>query len=87
MQKEHQVVKQRREDFDDNHDEVHTELERQLSRMNPLSSQMWTDIEHSHHPPPSSGKYSGNVSDDQYVIWLQPDRLCAYPADAQLEST
>jgi len=35
MQKEHQVLKERREGFDDNHDEVHAELQCQFSRRNP----------------------------------------------------
>jgi len=35
IQKEHQVLKEGREGFDNNHDEVHTELQRQLSRRNP----------------------------------------------------
>jgi len=35
MQKEHQVFKERREGCDNNHDEVHAELQRLLSRQNP----------------------------------------------------
>jgi len=34
LQKEHQGLKERREDLDDHHHEVHNELQRQLSRRN-----------------------------------------------------
>ena len=57
MEKEHQVFKEQREGFDDNHDEVHAELQRQLFRTSASviqkettpSYRTRTNIEISHH--------------------------------------
>jgi len=58
VQKEHQVLKERREAFDDNHDEVHAELQLQLCRRNPRRA---TEQERPVNNSTTPLKYQANI--------------------------